>query len=184
MSAAMYVLMTEEDFKKAASDKEEIKYLGPDEIDLADSRDFCYYASYVSSTDYHETLDERIEAANNVVRYLNRNGVIALVDKKGVISLSPNAGIRYAKFQLMQLKSALENMTPAEYADTGEYKLRMAIRNEDIFAHPFNYADNSMPVGEYPQTMDAFIHNLYYSNADKNEKEYHFVVTQTVWMHS
>lgn len=184
MSYPMYVLMIEDDFCEAMAKDEDMESLGPDEIDLADSRDFGYYASYMSSVDYHKTLEERIGAANEIAHYLNRNGIIAVVSKDGVICLSPNAGLRYAKGQLKQLKEAVENMTPVEYADSGEYKLRMAIRDQDIFAHPFSYANDNMPVGEYLQTMDAFIHNLYYGNADKNEKEYRFVVTQTLWLHS
>ena len=184
MSVPMYVLMTEKDYDEAIAAGEEIENIGPDADELANSRDFGHYASYVSSVETPRTLQERIETAEAVKAYLNRNGEIAVVNKYGVICLRPDAGIKYAEGQLKQLKEAVENMTPVQYADTGEYKLRMAIRDEDIFAYPINYTRDAMPVGEYLQTMDAFIHNLYYANADKNEKEYRFVVTQTMWLHS
>jgi len=184
MSVPMYVLMSEEDFNEAMHLDETIETLGPDEDDLANSRDFGHYASYVSSVDCYETLKERIEVANEVANYLNRNGTIAVINKEGVICLRPDAGIKYAKGQLKQIRETIEDMTPEEYADVGEYLLRKAIRDQGIFAYPINYTDDSMPVGEYLQTMDAFIRNLYFGRAEKNKKEYHFVVTQTMWLHS
>ena len=185
MSAAMYVLMTEEDFNNATSGGEEVKYLGPDEDSLANSSDFCYHASYVSSIDVCDTLQERIEAADAVTRYLNGCAPgIASVDNNGVICLTADSGLKYAQGKLDLLKKHLSDMTPEKYANGDEYKLRMAIRNQDIFAYPFAYEYETMPVGEYLQTVDAFIHNLYYGKADKNKEEYRFVVTRIMWLHS
>lgn len=181
MPMPMYVVMTKEDFDKAMFAGEDIEDLCPDNEKLASSDDFNYHASYTSGIETHDTVEKRIEAAKEVARYLNRYGTIALVDGEGTIRLAPNAGLRYAKGKINQLKETLREMTPEEYLHGGEFQLRTTIRSPWFFAYPLNYTDESMPVGEHTQKMDTFIHELY--EHKKDDKECCLMVIQTIWLH-
>lgn len=185
MSVPMYVLVTEEDYSKATDNEETIAALGPDEECLIQSRDFEHYASYISSVNIHETRKQRTEAATEIATYLNywveKDNPVAKVDANGILCLVPDTGIRYAAAKIERLNNLMKEMTPEHYAADGEYKIRQIIRNQNIFAYPYDY--DNMFVGEHLQTMDAFIRNLYFGYAEENEATYRFVVTQTFWLH-
>lgn len=173
-SVPCYTLITEKEFMDAVADGKTCKELAPNEIAIMDEDDFHQYADCVSSIEYHEDESERVEAAEEVACYL---GNFVQVDDHGVIEIPVDAKLKFATEKLNTVKNLVKNMTPERFSGIGEYELRKAVRNIDIFAYPINRTGISMPVGEYLQTMDAFMYNL-----PKLTKPLRLVVIQTAWL--
>lgn len=174
-SVPCYTLITEKEFMDAVADGETCKELAPDKITIMDEDDFHQYADHVSSIECHEDESGRVEAAEEIACYL---GNFVQVDDHGVIELPVDAKLKFATEKLSTVKNLVKNMTPERFSGIGEYELRKAIRNIDIFAYPIDRTGISMPVSSYLQTMDAFMYNL-----SKLDKPLRLVVIQTMWLH-
>ena len=172
-SVPMYCLMTEEDFNNAIENGETCENLAPSEFSVTEDDDFSYYVDYISSTEVHETKEERVEAAENIAHYL---GNFARVDESGVLEIPVDGKKKFATEKLKNVKKLVEDMTAEDFCGMGEYLLRQEIRNEGIFAYPLG---ENMSVGCYIHPMDTFIYDL----PSSLDKPLRLVVIQTMWLH-
>ena len=180
MSYPMYVLMTEEDFREAIEDGEDINDLGPDEDILYNEADFIGSfgnEGFVSSTDINDDKMKRREAAESIIHYLGKD-VCDFETRKpdcDVLVFSEDGLRRYAEKELKHIRMLLDSMTPEKYLDFGSYKLKTAIFTDEMFVHPYgDHAD-----GEFTQSIDYFITGILSKSESRK-----FVIPQILWLHS
>lgn len=174
-SYPIYVLIENDDYWQAVEDGELISGLGPSKLSLLEEEDFHAHfgGGYVSSTKFHNTEENRAEAAMEIARFFGDE--ICHVDGS-ILMFKPDAPIKLAEKQLARVRKLLDGMTAEKYLKDGGYLLRTAMRADTIFVHTYGYGVE--PDDCFVQSADRFI-----TETLQHWEARRFVVTQTVFCH-
>ena len=174
-SVPCYTLMIEDDYKEALKMGETIRSLSHSREDFLNEADFAMYSDYVSSIEYNEDENERLEAAEDIALYL---GDFTKVDEHGVIEIPADGTYQFAEKKVQTIKELVKDMTVENFLSFGEYRIRKLVRNSEMLVFPAVYdAKYRGIMGEYIQTFDAFMYHMLKDNPVR------LVVIQTTWLH-
>jgi hypothetical protein len=149
---------------------------GPDEYELAGSPDFAPFGDYVSHIEDVKTLEQRIEAAEEVAKYI---GDFVSVEN-GTLVFRKKDAAAYAKRKMAKIQEVLDSTSPTEFLAMGAYRLKEAVNSTRISAYPTqscgDYADG------FIQSMDYFVREVFCNL--KEDEEARFVIPQVYYIHS